>query len=128
MTRLNVAFLAALVLASAGCNSLPSYTDVDLGQDLTPADLTRYDREWQAAQGPTPHPPAARIEQSNNWPLGILLYWRRGSVVRTDAAPAPGYHLSSTLGLGPLSILYVGETHASFKPAGQRLGCGPACA
>jgi len=110
-----------LVLGLLGCGRLPAYQRVDLSRDLTPDDVRRYEREHEDAKT-TGHGGASMLEHTNWWPLGILVYWRRGSVMRT-ATPsgAPLYLVSSAVGVGPIAHLYVGETTTTYDATGKRL-------
>jgi hypothetical protein len=113
--------VVTLALMIAGCSSAPAFQNVDLDRDLGRADLARYESEWKAQQAAGRGGEMAPLERTNWWPLGIIAYWRRGSVMRTAGADgAPGYRVRSTLGIGPLSALYVSGAHATFDGAGRR--------
>jgi hypothetical protein len=114
--------VVALALMIAGCSSVPAFQDVDLDRDLGKGDIARYENEWKAQQAAGSGDEMAPLERTNGWPLGILAYWRRGAVMRTAGADgAPGYGVRSTLGIGPLSILYVSGAHATFDGTGRRV-------
>ena len=122
MSRTARLALTAALLALAGCTGPRPFEDVDLSGDLAPADLARYEREWQEAQAEGQPAAMARLESSNGWPLGLVIYWRRGSVTRsTSADGAPSYTIRSAHGVGPLSAFFVSETHATFDARGKRL-------
>lgn len=113
--------IVALALMVAGCSGALAFQDVDLDRDLGKADLARYEREWKAQQAAGRGGEMAPLEHTNWWPLGIVAYWRRGSVMKAPGA-APGYRVRSTLGIGPLSVLYAAEAHGAFDQAGRRMG------
>jgi len=114
--------VAALGLATVGCTGARPYKDVDLYQDLSRDTLARYGREWNAAQAGGSGKHMAQLEHTNWWPLGLVAYWRRGTVTRSGMGPAaPEYNVSSTLGVGPLSVLYTDQTHAKFTGDGKRV-------
>ena len=91
---------------------------VDLGKDLDAATLARYQSEAQQA-GEGRH---AVLEHTNWWPLGLLAYWRQGTVkVMPGPAGEPVYMVSQSDGYGPLSVFYVSGKDAMFAADGTRL-------
>lgn len=119
---MKLACLSALALMMAGCSSAPAFQSVDLDRDLGRGDVARYESEWKAQQAAGRGHEMAPLERTNWWPLGIIAYWQRGSVMRTAGADgAAKYDVGSTLGIGPLSALYVSGAHATFDGAGRRL-------
>jgi hypothetical protein len=121
MKKALCAGLAIIALGMAGCGGPRPFQAVDLSRDLTPDDLRRYEREYEAVKG-TGHRGATVLENTNWWPLGILIYWRRGSVMRSATeSGTPFYHVSRAIGLGPVAHLYVGETTTTYDAAGKRL-------
>ena len=63
----------------------------------------------------------ARLEHTNWWPLGLVAYHRDASVMRMPGPDGPTYMVMSGVGIGPLSLLYAGSTHATFNAKGERL-------
>lgn len=124
-------FLAAATLAlfvvGAGCthNTQP-FRDIDLTADLGPATLQRYEALAHQAtgQGMPSHGGhhAATIEHSNWWPLGLLAYWRRGSVKAIHTTSGKwNYMVTESTGLGPLAIFGHRREQASYDSSGKRL-------
>jgi hypothetical protein len=118
-----VALGFVVLLVASGCaGGVASYHRIDMGRDLDAASLARYQAETQqvSAGGRTPH--MAVLEHTNWWPLGILAYWRQGTVqVMHDADGQPVYMVSQSTGYGPLSLLWVDGTDAMFAADGTRL-------
>jgi hypothetical protein len=121
MRRTLVAGLLALaVVAWAGCSSAPSYTSIDLSRDLSPETLTRYEAEWQEMRNEGHAGSMATLEDTNWWPSGILLYYRRASVMRVEGPEGAKYHVMSGQGFGPLCLLYATSSHATYNAKGER--------
>jgi len=121
MRRSLVVLLGLFALWLAGCGGPRPYQPVDLDSNLGKETLRRYEREWQEVHAEGRHGAMARLEHTNWWPLGLLVYWRRGSVTRTAGSGGPVYHISSAHGYGPLSHPYVTQTDATFDGDGKRL-------
>jgi hypothetical protein len=63
-----------------------------------------------------------RLEHTDLWPLGLLAYWERGTATQVTPKPdSPSYRASEASGFGPLSILYVTQSDATFDAQGKRL-------
>jgi len=121
MRRTLVAGLLALaVIGWAGCSSAPSYTSIDLGRDLSPQTLKRYESEWQQMRREGHSGDMATLEDTNWWPSGILLYYRRATVMRVEGPAGVKYHVMSGQGFGPLCLLYADSTHATYNAKGER--------
>jgi|GEM_PF-2956170 len=113
---------AVAALGLMGCNSISPCTRIDLGGNLTPETLRRFEAESKHAAACCPDDRMADLERSNWWPLGILAYWWQGAVMRTETAPGrASYTVQRSQGFGPLSVLYVTSTHATYNDQGQRL-------
>ena len=113
-----LASVAVLGLVLAGCAGANAFQRVDLSRDLRPEDVARYEKEWAAVKD---QGGGAVLEHTNGWPLGLLAYWDRGTVMRTGTDPVE-YHVRRTSGYGPLSLLYVTETHSTYNAQGKLLG------
>jgi hypothetical protein len=99
-----------------------AFTDVNVAGNLSPQTVARYESEWKAVQASAGSDCCmAELELTNWWPLGLLLYWDRGSVMRSETANGPIYMVSKAWGLGPMCIVYVAEDMATFDSKGQRL-------
>ena len=113
---------AVMALGLLGCSSAHPYTRIDLGQNLSPATLTRFAGEAKDAAACCPGAQMTTLERTNWWPLGILVYWWQGAAMRTEVAPGrAAYMVQSSQGFGPISILYVTSTHSSYNDKGERL-------
>lgn len=121
MTR-GLILIAAVGLTS-GCAVVGSnpFTDVDLKSNLSAQTLNRYDREWKTLSAAGEGSGMDQLELSNWWPLGLVLYWHKGSVMRTESPQGPVYMVSRSEGYGPLSMLFSAQTHATFDARGARL-------
>jgi hypothetical protein len=117
---LAVTLLAAVVVVG-GCVGPNSYTLVNLGGDLSPATVQRYETEWKALSAEQGGHGMAMLEHSNWWPLGLVAYQRDGMVMREDTPKGPVYTVMSGHGFGPFSLLYARSTHASFDASGKRI-------
>ncbi len=116
--------LTAGILFVMGCASAPGvspFTEIDLGQDLDATTLARYKAEADKATeaGQTGH--MLVLEQTNWWPLGIVAYWRAGSVKAMHGSGGWHYMVSSNRGYGPLSSLFVTKQETTFSGDGKRL-------
>jgi hypothetical protein len=121
----NAIVLVALVVlfVASGCTGgVASFRRIDMGRDLDAATLARYQAETQQAAGAGRSQHMTVLEHTNWWPLGILAYWRQGTV---QVMPGPGgrpvYMVSESTGYGPLSVFYVSGTDAMFSADGKRL-------
>ena len=103
-----------------GCSSRP-YQRVDLGSNLGQDALARYEREYQDMLGAGHHEGTARLEHTNWWLPGLLVYYRRASVTRMHGLDGPTYHVESGQGFGPLCIFYSTSTHVTYNAKGERL-------
>ena len=124
MRKLLLMSIVLIGFGLSGCAVVGKYgfTDVDLNGNLTPQSLNRYESEWKAIQaGGEAGGCMAQLELTNWWPLGLILYWDRGSVMRSETADGPTYMVSKAWGLGPLCIVYVTEDMATFDAKGRRL-------
>jgi len=125
MQRMLCVFVVVLGLAAlSGCAMVGNYafTDVNVQGSLSPQTVARYESEWKAVQASAGSDCCmAELELTNWWPLGLLLYWDRGSVMRSETANGPIYMVSKAWGLGPLCTVYVAEDMAVFDAKGQRL-------
>ena len=124
MRRILYVFVAATGFALSGCAMVGNYafTNVDVQGNLSPQTVARYESEWKAVQASAGSDCCmAELELTNWWPLGLLLYWDRGSVMRSETANGPIYMVSKAWGLGPLCTVYVAEDMATFDSKGQRL-------
>ncbi len=119
MRRGAIAVLAVVVVAVAGCTGgVGPYRSINLNQDLDAATLSRYQAETQQL-------PAGQhmgvLEHTNGWPLGLLAYWRQGTVrVMPGADGRPVYMVSATDGYGPLSLFWVDGTDVMYGADGKR--------
>jgi len=113
--------LGALGLILAGCGGPRPFQPVDLDRDLAGSDVARYESEWKEAQTEGQPAAMATLEHTNGWPLGLLLYWGRGTAMRMACHGGPAYHVSRAVGFGPLSCLYVSGTDATYDTTGKRL-------
>ncbi len=123
MRRNAIVALGVVVLfVASGCTGgVAPYHRISLDRDLDAATLARYQAETQqvAAGGQTPH--MAVLEHTNWWPLGIVAYWRQGTVqVMAGPDGQPVYMVSATDGYGPLSLFWVDGTDAMFAADGTR--------
>jgi len=123
----SVTLLAALLALSACAGSAPAFRDVDLTSDLDAATLARYGRQLAAADKTaekchfTGHH-MATLERTNWWPLGLVAYWKRGSVQAMHTTSGEwNYMVSKSTGLGPLAALFVRGEMAAFDSKGKRL-------
>ncbi len=118
-------FLMLLVMAGmvSGCAMVGDhpFQDMDLERNLSKDALRRYEREWRALRASGERKGMARLEYTNWWPPGLIIYWYRGSVTRMESLDGPLYVASRSRGLGPLCVLYATQTHATFDGKGQRL-------
>jgi hypothetical protein len=118
---------AVLGLLITGCalRGPNSFTEVDLQSNLSAQDLKRYESEWQAIQASGQQPAGTccmgELEMSDSWPLGLLLVWDRGSVMRTETADGLSYMITREWGLGPLGMLFVAQDMAGYDAQGQRV-------
>lgn len=113
---------AVVTLGLLGCTAAHPYTRIDLGQDLSPATLARFAAESKDAATCHAGAQVTELESSNWWPLGILAYWWQGAAMRAEAVPGQAsYMVQTSQGVGPVSILYVTSTHATFDDQGRRL-------
>lgn len=119
--RVVLVSVLACVFFSVGCSGVPSYKSVDLGRDLPAETLARYESEWQALPSAERMHGMATLEKTNWWPLGLLGYYRRGSVMREDGPQGTTYHVEDGYGVGPLSVLFSRGTHATYDGTGTRL-------
>ena len=123
MTRMIIlgATLVVCVAVATGCSSIAPYQSVDLSKNLSPETLQRYEKEWQDLKAAGHEDSSAVLESSNWWPLGLVAYHRDASVMRMPGSDGPTYMVMSGVGLGPLSVLYAGSTHATFNAKGERV-------
>ena len=126
MKKLLFAVLVVISIWTTGCagfrGSSQPFQSVDLNGNLAQDALSRYEQEWKVLHETGRHSDMARLEHTNWWLPGLVAYWRRGSVTRTvSEAGGLNYDVSSTRGIGPLSVLFAGETHATFNDKGERL-------
>ena len=126
MNRILSVGLVLIGIGTAGCAGFRGHSQpfrpVDLNGNLTKNALSRYEREWEAVHEAGLHGDMARLEHSNWWLPGLVAYWRRGSVMGTvSEAGGLDYHVASARGLGPLSVLFAAEKHATFDSRGERL-------
>ncbi|MCL5270316.1 MAG: hypothetical protein M1457_07160 [bacterium] len=64
----------------------------------------------------------ATLEATNWWPLSLVAYWRRGSVMTMPGNDGQLYYMvSQTRGYGPLSLIYLSQEDAAFDTQGKRL-------
>jgi hypothetical protein len=115
-----IVLLAVVVVVVAGCaGGVGPYRSINLNQDLDAATLSRYQAE---AQHLLDGQPMGVLEHTNWWPLGLLAYWRQGTVkVMPGADGKPAYMVSNSAGYGPLSVFYVSGRDAMFAADGTRL-------
>jgi len=115
-------------LTLAGCATpgtgtrVAAFQTINLKADLDPAVLARYRAATPRASdaGGTCH--MATLEETNWWPLGLLLFWHRGSVQSMPGEKGRTvYMVSQTRGFGPLSVLYVSREDATFDADGRLL-------
>ncbi len=122
MRRSAVVMLAVVALVVVGCTGgVGPYRSIDLGRDLDAATLARYQAETQQVAADGQMPQMAVLEHTNWWPLGILAYWRQGTVqVMPGPDGQPVYMISATDGYGPLSLFWVDGVDAMFAADGKR--------
>jgi hypothetical protein len=117
--------VAVLMVGMTGCASAPGasrFTGVSLTQDLDAASLARYRAEAEQARSAGQSGSMLVLERTNHWPLGLLAYWRQGSVKAMGGADGPGlYTVTVSRGYGPLSIFFVSGSTATFSGTGQFL-------
>jgi len=62
------------------------------------------------------------LEHTNWWPLGLLAYWKQGTVYAMRGADGrPRYMVSQSTGYGPLSLVYVSGQDAMYDAGGKRI-------
>ncbi|MHC4479981.1 MAG: hypothetical protein ACYS1C_03305, partial [Planctomycetota bacterium] len=93
----------------------------DLDRDLAEGTLARYRAEAVAAERAGQEGHVLVLESTNLWPLGLVGYWRRGSVRAMEMPGGVEYLVSESRGYGPLSVLYVSGDEAAFSADGVRL-------
>lgn len=120
-----IALMALVVMAclGSGCAMVGEYSfqDLDLKGNLSKETLKRYESEWRTLEASGERQGMAQLEYTNWWPLGLIVYWRQGSVMRMGSSDGPFYVVSRSRGVGPLGVLHVAQTHATFDGKGQRL-------
>lgn len=125
MKRARLAVVAVLLLGLAGCVSAPgvsSFSSVDLTRDLDTATLARYRAESEAITRAGQDGESLLLERTNWWPLGLLAYWRQGSVEAMGAAAGHRFYtVTRSRGYGPLSVFYVSGRTATFGESGELL-------
>ncbi len=105
-----------------GCVGPNAFKEVALDRDLSEGDVARYEAEWKALKTEASSNTMTRLESTDWWPLGLVAYWRRGTVTRVESANGkPEYHVSDALGIGPLALLYASGKDAVFDANGKRL-------
>jgi hypothetical protein len=120
----NQNFLAVLATLLMGCaaneSSIPAFRSLDMSKDLDAATLSRYEQQAGRAPGGS-HGHATIIEKTDWWPLGLVAYWKRGTVRAMHAGPEGcEYVVSECKGYGPLSILYASKTQTVYDASGKR--------
>lgn len=119
---LMVSVLAVVVGCAVGTGSVSSFYPVNLKQDLDESTLSRYETELKGVPAGHHTDHLLTLERTNWWPLGIVAFWRRGTVQAMRSANSPHtYLVSRTRGLGPLSVLYVSKEQAVYREDGKRL-------
>jgi len=116
----SLAVIAVLMIGVAGCASAPGasrFTPVSLTKGLDAASLARYHAEADRVRDAGQEGHVLVLEQSNAWPLGLLAYWRQGTVKATGGS----YTVTVNRGYGPLSMFYVRGRTATFNENGERL-------
>ncbi len=120
MRRGAIVVLAVVVLVVAGCTGgMGPYRSINLGKDLDAATLARYQAETQQLPGGQ-H--MGVLEHSNGWLLGLLAYWRQGTVrVMPGGDGKPVYMVTASDGYGPLAFIWNRGTDVTFAADGSRL-------
>jgi hypothetical protein len=124
MRSIGLLALVCLFAAGSGCACPPGaarYRTVDLDRDLAEGTLARYRAEAVAAERAGQEGHVLVLESTNLWPLGLVGYWRRGSVRAMEMPGGVEYLVSESRGYGPLSVLYVSGDEAAFSADGVRL-------
>jgi hypothetical protein len=109
-----------LLIGLAGCASAPGasrFTPVSLTHDLDAASLARYRAEAEKVRDAGQSGGMLLLERSNAWPLGLLAYWRQGTVKTMGSS----YTVTVSRGYGPLSMFYFRGRTATFNENGERL-------
>ncbi len=112
---------AIVVFGLVGCSSARPYVPIDLASDLSQETLRRYEGEWEEMRAAGHADGMATLERTNWWPLGLVAYHRDASVMRMPGPEGPTYTVMNGTGIGPISILYAGSTHATFNARGERI-------
>jgi hypothetical protein len=107
-------------ILATGCVSGMKFHNVALDNKLGAEDVQRYESEWReiSAKGSAHH---ATLEYSNWWPLGLFIYHRDCSVMRSSGPGGALYHVRKGEGFGPLSLLYATSAHATYNAQGERI-------
>lgn len=116
----SLAVAVVLLIGLAGCASAPGasrFTSVSLTKDLDAASLARYRAEAEKARAAGQGGEMLVLEQTNAWPLGLLAYWRKGTVKTMGST----YTVTVSRGYGPLAMFYVRGRTATFDENGERL-------
>ncbi len=118
----SLAVAGSLLYGCAMTGGAGRFQTVDLNGDLSPSTIARYEKEyqWLHEKGQCGGS-MTTLEYTNLWPLGLLLYWQRGVVMRMETEGGPLYMIQNAYGFGPLCLLYVGDSHATFDAQGRRL-------
>ncbi len=121
MRRLQSVAIVAVLAISLGCAgpAVSSFRPVGVGGNLPHTAVERYRSEMEEAPASSEH--TVLLEESNGWPLGILAYWRRGTVHAMSHGGDTRYIVTRSRGYGPLSMFYVAEDQAVFDADGRRL-------
>jgi len=116
-----IGLLALAAVGLLGCSTVGGYQPVDLWSDLSGETLLRYQRQYEEIRA-AGHPDGpARLEQSNWWLPGLLVYYRRASVDRMPGPGGPAYHIMEGHGYGPLCMLLNTSAMSTYDAAGRRL-------
>lgn len=112
-------FLVAGCAAPAGASA---FKPVDLYSDLNAQTLARYRAETALVTDAGQGGHVLVLEQTNQWPLGLLAYWHQGTVkAMRSKAGATTYVVSESHGYGPVSLVFVARNEAMFGDEGKRL-------
>jgi len=108
-------------VALSGCSSVNPYRRVHLTTNLSPDVLRRYEREYREGVTGPESTGTVRLEHSNWWLPGLLLYFRHASVDRMPGPAGPVYHIMEAHGYGTLCILLNTSAMSTYDAAGRRL-------
>ena len=116
-----IALLSGVVLLT-GCAGPAAFTSVDLERDLSASDIARYQSKLSGAPVSShgEHGHMMTLERMNRWPLGLIAYWKSGTVRAMHSPGGTSYMVSKSRGIGPLAVLYASKEEAVYNEKGKR--------